>query len=152
MFGTGKIIEAIATVKADTANHKEDLKDMKETFDKHVVKEDRESKEQQEKIDDIHMKVSKMKCPHDDRIQKLEDRYVEIQKKKAKELIADAQLKATEIKEAAEIKATEIKERATADKKVGEDIASLQSRSKYNLLSMAGLWTVMGVLLKKMFT
>ncbi len=152
MFGTRKIIEAIATVKADTKNHKEDLKDMKDVFDKHVEKEEGQAKETQEKIDEIHCKVLNMECPHDDRIGKLEDRYVDIQKKKAKELIADALLKAQEIKDEAEIKATEIKERAKVDKKVGEDIASLQSRSKYNLISMAGLWTTMGIILKKLFT
>ncbi len=152
MFGTGKIIEAIATVKADTANHKDDLKEMKETFDKHVEKEELQTKATQDKIDEIHCKVSNMECPHDDRIQRLEDRYVRIQKNKARELITDAEQKAVEIKEQAEIRATEIKERATVDKKFGEDIASLQSRSKYNLLSMAGLWTTMGVILKKLFT
>ncbi len=152
MFGTGKIIEAIATVKADTANHKDDLKEMKEVFDKHVEKEETQTKETQEKIEEIHCKVSDLNCPHDDRIQKLEERYVLLQKNKAKELIADAKQKAVEIKEQAEIRATEIKERATVDKKFGEDIASLQSRSKYNLISMAGLWTTMGIILKKLFT
>ena len=91
MFGTGKIIEALATIKADTNNHKDDLKEMKEAFWSHI-------------------------------------------------------------KEQAEIKSAEIKERARSDKKFGEDIASLQSRSKYNLISVAGLWTTMGIILKKLFT
>ncbi len=151
MFGTGKIIEALATIKADTANHKDDLKDMKETFEKHVEKEDKQQIENRNKIEEIHCKVSNMDCPHDDRIQKIEDRYVKIQKDKAKELIADAEQKADEIKEQAKIKADEIKDRAEIDKGVAKDISSLQTRSKYNLLSMAGLWSVLGFALKKIF-
>lgn len=108
-FNSSKIIETLATIKANTSNHKDDLKEFKETFNKHIEKE--------------------------------EIRYVKLQKEKERELIA-----------VAENKADEIKERATADKKFGEDIASLQSRSKYNLLSMAGLWTVMAVMLKKLFS
>ncbi len=49
---------------------------------------------------------------NDDRIAKLEERYVKIQKEKAKELITDAEKKAEEIKEEASIKAEEIKARA----------------------------------------
>ncbi len=151
MFGTGKIIEALATIKADTANHKDDLKEMKETFDKHIEKEELQVIENREKINEIHGKISNLNCPHDDRIAKLEERYVKIQKEKAKELIADAEKKAEEIKEGANIKAEEIKARAKIDKGVAKDISSLQARSKYNLFSMAGLWSVMGVALKKLF-
>lgn len=140
MFGTGKIIEALATIKADTANHKDDLKDLKKAFDKHIEKEDKQQIENRDKIGKIHHKVSNMDCPHDDRIQKIEDRYVKIQKDRAKELIADAEKKAEEIKDRAEI-----------DKGVAEDISSLKTRSKYNLLSMAGLWSVLGIALKKLF-
>lgn len=135
-----KIIEVLATIKADTVNYKDDLKDLKNTFGKHIEKEETRQVENRDKMEEIHRKVSDMNCPHDDRIAKLEDRYVKLQKEKAKELIADA-----------EKKAIEIKERAGADKIIAEDISSLKTRSKYNLLSMAGLWSIMGVMLKKLF-
>lgn len=110
-LNSGKIIEALATIKADTANHKDDLKNMKKTFDKHIEKEEIRQVGNHSKMEAIY-----------------------------KELIA-----------AAERKADEIKDRAEIDKDVAKDISSLQTRSKYNLLSMAGLWSVMGIILKKLF-
>ncbi len=150
-WNSEKIIDALATIKANTANHKDDLKDMKTAFDNHIEKEEIRQDETEIKIAEIHHKVSNMECPHDDRIQKIEDRYVKIQKDKAKELIADAEKKAEEIKEEANIKAEETKTRVKIDKSVAKDISCLQARSKYHLLSMAGLWSVLGVALKKLF-
>jgi hypothetical protein len=86
-----------------------------------------QTKEFYDKIDEIHCTVKNFKCPHDDRLDRLEEKYVIIQKDRAKQLVIDA-----------EKKAEEIKYRAEADKVVAENIASLKSRSKYNLLSMTG--------------
>lgn len=97
-FRNDKIIETLATIKANTSNHKDDLKELKNTFDRHVEKEENQQVENRNKMNEIHAKVSKI------------------------------------------------------DKSVAKDISSLQTRSKYNLLSMAGLWSVTGVILKKIFT
>jgi hypothetical protein len=35
MFGSAKIIEALATIKADTKNHNGELQEFKETFNRH---------------------------------------------------------------------------------------------------------------------
>lgn len=141
MFGASKIIAELATIKANTANHKEDLQEMKETFDKHNEKQEQQSADFDEKVEKIHCKLLNFQCPHDDRLFKLEEKYVKIQKDRAKELVANA-----------EKKAEDIKGRAEVDKGVAEDIASLKSRSKYNLVSMMGLWTTLGIILKKIFT
>ena len=98
MFGNGKIIETLATIKANTSNHKDILNDLKDTFNKHVEKEEKQQVENRNKMNEIHAKVSKI------------------------------------------------------DKCFAKDISSLQTRSKYNLLSMAGLWSVIAVTLKKIFT
>ena len=98
MFGNERIIEALATIKADTNNHKSNLNDLKVTFDKHIEKEENQQIENRNKMNEIHVKVSKI------------------------------------------------------DKSVAKDISSLQTRSKYNILSMAGLWSVTGIILKKLFT
>jgi hypothetical protein len=140
-WNSAKIIAALATVTANTENHNGELKEFKETFGKHVEKEEGQTKEFYDKIDEIHCTVKNFKCPHDDRLDRLEEKYVIIQKDRAKQLVIDA-----------EKKAEEIKYRAEADKVVAENIASLKSRSKYNLLSMTGLWSVSVVVLKKIFS
>lgn len=140
-WNSAKIIETLATVKANTENHNGELKEFKETFDKHIQKEDRETEETNKKIDAIHCKLLNFICPHDERIEKLEERYFTNQKAKAKRLIAEAEQRAEEIKERAEI-----------DKGFVKEISGLQSRSKYNLLCLGALWTTLGIILKKIFT
>lgn len=140
-WNSAKIIEALATVKANTENHNGELKEFKETFGKHIEKEERETGATNKKIDQIHCKLQNFECPHDERIEKLEEKYFISQKTKARQLIAEAEQKAEEIKERAEI-----------DKGFVKDISSLQSKSKYNLLSIGAIWTTLGIILKKIFT
>ncbi len=141
-FGnTAKIIEAIATVKADTKNHKEDIREMKEAFDKHIDKEDKQQIEYNTKIDKIHCKLQGFECPRDEKILKLERRIHDNTKQDQKRRVADL-----------EAKAVEITDRADKDEKVAAEIASLKTSRKYQWLTSSGIYIILGVILKKIFT
>jgi hypothetical protein len=144
-WNSGKIIEALATIKANTANHKDDLKEFKENFDKHIDKEEKEEIQTNKKIDQIHSKLQNFECPHNVKIEKIERRLHDSQKIHENRRITD-------IEERAKEKAIETKERAEKDKKVAEEIASLKTTRKYNYLSASGIYIILGVILKKLFT
>ena len=136
-----KIFESLATITANTANHKDDLKEFKENFDKHINKEEKEKIASNKKIDQIHCKLQNFECPHDERLLTLEERFLKMQKDKSKELVAEAQQKAEDIKERAEV-----------DKGVAKEISSLKTSRKYQWLTSSGIYILIGVILKKIFT
>lgn len=140
-WNTAKIIEALATIKADTKNHKEDLKEMKDNFDKHVDKEDQQARQTQDKIGEIHGKISDWSCPHDEKILKLERRIHDSTKQDQKRRINDM-----------ETKTQDIKDRAAKDEEIAKEISSLKSTRKYNYASISGIYIILGIILKKIFT
>jgi arginine utilization protein RocB len=136
-----KIFESLATITANTANHKEDLQEFKDNFDKHIDKEEKETISTNKKIDQIHCKLTNFECPHDERLLTLEEKYLKMQKDKGKELIAEA-----------EKKAVDIKERALVDQGIAKEISSLKTSKKYQWLTSSGIYIVLVVILKKIFT
>jgi hypothetical protein len=141
MFGSGKILVALATIKADTKNHNGELQEFKKVFEKHVDKEEKLSTKTDEKIDAVHCAVKNFECPHNERIDNVEQRAIDHNKKDERRRTADA-----------DKKVEEIKERAKKDLEVAEHISSLKAARKYSYLSMTGLWAVAAVVLKKVFT
>ncbi len=141
MFGSSKIIEALATIKADTKNHNGELKELKETFNKHIDKEEKQQDENSERMDKIHGNLEKFKCPHDEKIMNLERRIHDNGKRDQRRRESDL-----------ETREQDIKDRAKKDEKIAEQISSLKSARKYNYASFSGVYIVMGVILKKIFS
>lgn len=142
---TTKILEALATIKEATANHKEDLQEWKETFNKHIEKEERETIESNKKMEDIKCNLQNFDCPHNDKILKLERRFHDSQK------IHESR-RATDREERAKEKALEVKERATKDEGIAKEMSSLKTSRKYQWLTSSGIYIILGVILKKVFT
>lgn len=143
--GTAKIIEAIATVKADTKNYKEDIKDLKDTFEKHIDREDKQSQACHVKIEAIHLKLEKFVCPHHEDMKKIERRVHDNQK------VAESR-RITDIEERSKAKALEVKARADKDEDIAKKISSLQTSKKYAWMTQSGIYIVLCVILKKIFT
>lgn len=145
MFGNAKIIEALATIKADTKNHNGELKEFKNAFNKHLEKEEKRSAETDEKMEAIKCSLQNFDCPHNDKILKLERRFHDSQK------IHDNR-RATDREDRAKEKALEVKERATKDEETAKEISSLKTSRKYQWLTSSGIYIILGVILKKVFT
>lgn len=141
IWKTAQIIEALATIKANTANHKEDLQEFKDKFDKHIEKEEKETVESNKKMEDIKCSIQNFECPHNVKIEKIERRFFDSQKQNEGRRLLDAQHKTEEIIN-----------RAAIDKKVAEEISSLKTTRKYNILSASGIYAILAVILKKIFT
>jgi len=135
-----KIIEALATIKANTKNHQDELQELKCHFDKHVDKEELQVLAINNKFDEICKKIVELKCPLNPRMEKLENDYIRSHNTRAKELIFEA-----------EQKAIQIRERVVIDKEVAEELASLRTSKKYTYIIMAGTYTVLAIILKKIF-
>jgi hypothetical protein len=142
---TIKIIEALATIKTDTANHKDDLNEFKNNFDRHIEKEERETIAANTKIDLIQKCLSAFKCPNYEDIKTIERRFHDMQKVHERRRVLDVEERAKE-------KAIEAKARAEKDEEIAKALSSLKTTRKYNYMSSSGLYVVVGVILKKLFT
>ncbi len=145
MFGSAKIIEALATIKADTKNHNGELKEFKDAFNKHLEKEEKRSAETDEKMEAIKCSLQNFDCPHNDKILKLERRFHDSQK------VHDNR-RATDREDRAKEKIADIKERALIDKGIAKEISSLKTSRKYQWLTTSGLYAILALILKKIFT
>ncbi len=105
------VIEALATIKADTTNHNGELQEFKRTFIVHVEKEEGQQEKTDNIINEIKGELQTLGCPYSERIETLEE----------------------------------------SDKINLVDISSLKTARKYNYLSIGGLYTISGVILKKIF-
>ena len=145
MFGTGKIIEALATIKADTKNHNGELKEFKETFNRHIEKEEKETLATNKKFDALQKCLSDKECPNFGDFKKIERRFYDSQKVHENRRITD-------IAERAKEKALEVKERAVKDEDIAKEISSLKTSRKYQWLTSSGIYIILVVILKKVFT
>jgi hypothetical protein len=145
MFGSAKIIEALATIKADTKNHNGELKEFKDTFNRHIAKEEAEAGEINKKFEALQRCLSDKECPNFGDFKKIERRFYDSQKVHDNRRISDKE-------EAAKEKALEVKERAVKDEAVATAISSLKTSRKYQWLTSSGIYIILGVILKKVFT
>lgn len=145
LWNTTKILETLATIKEATANHKEDLNEFKDNFNKHVEKEERETVESSKKMDAIRINIEKIECPYHDKILKLERRFHDSQK------IGEGR-RVTDMEERVKAKVIEVKERATKDENIAKAISSLKTSRKYQWATSSGIYIILGIILKKIFT
>ncbi len=145
MWNTSKILEALATIKADTANHKEDLQEFKDAFGKHIEKENREAIETSKKMDAIKGNLQSLECPFEEKILKLERRFYDTQK-------VHESRRATDREDRAKESAIEAKARSEKDEEIAKEISSLKTARKYQWLTASGIYIILGVILKKIFT
>ncbi|MCP4989379.1 MAG: hypothetical protein GY928_25970 [Colwellia sp.] len=138
---TASIMESLASIKANTANHKEGLDEIKDDFEKHVEKEEQQSKEFTHKIESVKKSIINFQCPDHDAILKIERRLVEVERRNEGRRQVDR-----------EAKEREVLERAEKDQKIAEDIASLKSTRKYNYLTASGIYIILAAVLKKLFS
>jgi len=138
---TASIMESLATITANTANHKEGLDEIKGDFEKHVEKEGRVAGEVATKIESIEKTISDFKCPNHENIEKIERRMLDSEKLNEGRRQADR-----------EIKKKEVQERADKDQKVAEAIASLRATRKYNYITASGIYIILAAVLKKLFS
>jgi hypothetical protein len=79
-FSNAKIIESLSTIKADTHNHKSELKEFKDEFKSHIIDEKKQTKEFYSKIDNIQQTISAaIVCPFTDTIEKNETKIHNLQ-------------------------------------------------------------------------
>lgn len=142
---TTEILEALATIKADTKNHNGELKEFKDAFNKHLEKEEKESAETNEKMEAIKCKLQNFECPHNAKIEKIERRFFDSQK-------VHENRRTTDIEDRAKEKALEVKERSEKDEDIAKEISSLKTSRKYQWLTSSGVYVILGVILKKIFT
>jgi hypothetical protein len=145
MFGSAKIIEALATIKADTKNHNGELKEFKETFNKHIEKEEAETVSTNKKFEDLQKCLADRNCPNFGDFKKIERRFYDSQKVSDNRRITDKE-------DAAKEKALEAKERSIKDEAIAKQISSLQTARKYTWLTQSGIYILLGVILKKVFS
>jgi hypothetical protein len=93
----------------------------------------------------IKCSLQNFDCPHNDKILKLERRFHDSQK------VHDNR-RATDREDRAKEKALEVKERATKDEEIAKSISSLKTSRKYQWLTSSGIYIILGVILKKIFT
>lgn len=152
MVGYGKIIASLATIKADTANHQEKLKDFKDVFDKHIDKEEKEAIETKKEIQLIKDCVTNFTCPNHADIKKIERRFFDGQKVSENRRTTDIEERAKEKVVEAKEKAIEVKARTDKDEEIIKSISSLKTSRKYQWLTQSGIYIVLAVILKKIFT
>lgn len=117
------LIEALATVKANTENHNGELKEFKDDFKLYKKNGDAETLYMKKKIETLQLTVANIDCPHTKAMEDLEKQYDQ-------KILDDAE----------------------ADKLIEGRIASLEGNKKYNLISVGGIYTLLGIILKKIYT
>ena len=117
------LIKALATVKANTENHNGELKEFKETFKEHKLVDAKDTLYMKKKIETLQCTLANLECPHDKRMGDLE-------KQLDKKILDDAE----------------------ADKATAKSIGSLEAGRKYQYLSIGGVYTLMGIVLKKIYS
>ena len=117
------LIKAVATVKANTENHNGELKEFKEDFKLYKKTGATETLYMKKKIETLQLTIANIDCPHTKAMEDLEKQYDQ-------KIIDDAE----------------------ADKLIEGRISSLESNKKYNLLSVGGIYTLLGIILKKIYT
>lgn len=117
------LIKAVATVKANTENHNGELKEFKEDYKTHKESEARDTLYLKKKISTIQLSIANIDCPHTKAMEDLEKQYDQ-------KILDDAE----------------------ADKLIEGRISSLESNKKYHLISIGGVYTLLGIILKKIYT
>jgi hypothetical protein len=144
-WNTTKIFEALATITANTKNHNAELQEFKGTFQRHIEKEDKEAGEINKKFEALQKCLSDKECPNFGDFKKIERRFYDSQKVHENRRISDKEIAAKE-------KTLEVKERATKDEAIATAISSLKTSRKYQWLTSSGIYIILGVILKKVFT
>jgi hypothetical protein len=142
---TTKIFEALATITANTKNHNAELQEFKGTFQRHIEKEDKETEATNKKFEALQKCLSDKECPNYGDFKKIERRFYDSQKVHENRRISDKDDLAKE-------KALEVKERAIKDEDIAKEISSLKTARKYMWLTSSGIYIILGVILKKVFT
>lgn len=145
MFGSGKIIAALATITADTKNLNAELQEFKGNMNKHIEKEEKLTIETGKRFDALQKCLSDKECPNFGDFKKIERRFYDSQKVHENRRISDKDTLAKE-------KALEVKERAIKDEEIATAISSLKTSRKYQWLTTSGIYIVLGVILKKVFS
>jgi hypothetical protein len=144
-WNTTKIFEALATITANTKNHNAELQEFKGTFQRHIEKEDKETEATNKKFEALQKCLSDKECPNYGDFKKIERRFYDSQKVHENRRISDKDDLAKE-------KALEVKERAIKDEDIAKEISSLKTARKYMWLTSSGIYIILGVILKKVFT
>lgn len=152
MFGLGKIIESLATVTANTENHNGELREFKETFKNHIEKEEREAIATNKKIDALQSCLASKECPNYGDFKKIERRFHDQKKVSENRRTTDLEDRAREKAESIKEKTLELKERAKKDEDIAKEISSLKTSRKYQWLTSSGIYVVLAVILKKIFS
>lgn len=139
------LIKAVATVKANTENHNGELKEFKDTFNKHIEKEEAETVSTNKKFEDLQKCLAERNCPNFGDFKKIERRFYDSQK------VSDNR-RVTDKEDLAKEKALEVKERAKKDEDIAKQISSLQTSKKYAWATTSGIYILIGVILKKVFS
>jgi hypothetical protein len=117
------LIKAVATVKANTENHNGELKEFKEDFKAHKEAEAKDTLYMKKKIQTLQLTIATIDCPHTKAMEELEAQHDQ-----------------------------KILDDADSNKLIEGRISSLEANKKYNLISVAGIYTLLGIILKKIYT